>query len=457
MQMAIDVAGFTPAESDRLRQAMGSKRSVEKMEQLQGRLYEGMARAGHHRRGGRPDLRQAGGLRQLRLPREPLGELRLPRLLLELDEAATTRRRSPPGCSTASPWGSGRPRPSWPTPAATGWWSAGPTSTPARPPPPSSPARTARAGPRCASASSTSATWAGTWPSGSRPAGPMPTWRTWCAGPGSAPRPPEALATAGAFGCFSEDRGKGPASRREALWGAGALAQSGAGPGGHDALQPLTPAPGSGRGGSSRSRARRPRRPVAPGAAGPGMWRVRVRVGFGGGSRRFGGVRVRRRLRGRGLWPGRGLRMRPQWHCPRVSFGPGWGGWRAGHRGRGAALAGDDRSRVQPGRSVGDRPVARQLSHRVHPGRPRRAGGGDRGRPGGGGRPGPGDGRRDRHPPPAAGDRPGHHLHQPGGRNRPDQCHRAPPGRGPVSAGWPGPSRRCSSGGRSRRSTGSST
>ena len=46
MQMAIDVAGFTPAESDRLRQAMGSKRSVDKMEQLRARLYAGMAERG---------------------------------------------------------------------------------------------------------------------------------------------------------------------------------------------------------------------------------------------------------------------------------------------------------------------------------------------------------------------------------------------------------------------------
>ncbi len=46
MQMAIDVAGFTPAESDRLRQAMGSKRSVEKMEQLRARLYAGMEERG---------------------------------------------------------------------------------------------------------------------------------------------------------------------------------------------------------------------------------------------------------------------------------------------------------------------------------------------------------------------------------------------------------------------------
>jgi len=46
MQMAIDVAGFTPSEADQLRQAMGSKRSVERMERLQRRLYEGMAERG---------------------------------------------------------------------------------------------------------------------------------------------------------------------------------------------------------------------------------------------------------------------------------------------------------------------------------------------------------------------------------------------------------------------------
>ncbi|PKV77729.1 error-prone DNA polymerase [Nocardia fluminea] len=42
MQMAIDVAGFSPAEADQLRRAMGSKRSPEKMERLKGRLYQGM-------------------------------------------------------------------------------------------------------------------------------------------------------------------------------------------------------------------------------------------------------------------------------------------------------------------------------------------------------------------------------------------------------------------------------
>ncbi|HEU4399382.1 MAG TPA: OB-fold nucleic acid binding domain-containing protein, partial [Actinomycetota bacterium] len=45
-QMAVDVAGFTAAEADQLRQAMGAKRSSERMERLKGRLYLGMAERG---------------------------------------------------------------------------------------------------------------------------------------------------------------------------------------------------------------------------------------------------------------------------------------------------------------------------------------------------------------------------------------------------------------------------
>lgn len=44
MQLAVDVAGFGPAEADQLRRAMGSKRSPEKMERLRVRFYEGMER-----------------------------------------------------------------------------------------------------------------------------------------------------------------------------------------------------------------------------------------------------------------------------------------------------------------------------------------------------------------------------------------------------------------------------
>ncbi|MCM6776205.1 error-prone DNA polymerase [Nocardia sp. CDC159] len=42
MQMAVDVAGFSAAEADQLRRAMGSKRSTEKMDRLRERFYQGM-------------------------------------------------------------------------------------------------------------------------------------------------------------------------------------------------------------------------------------------------------------------------------------------------------------------------------------------------------------------------------------------------------------------------------
>ncbi|MEI6623849.1 MAG: error-prone DNA polymerase, partial [Actinomycetes bacterium] len=46
MQMAIEVAGFSAAESDQLRQAMGSKRSAQRMEAIRERLFSGMAENG---------------------------------------------------------------------------------------------------------------------------------------------------------------------------------------------------------------------------------------------------------------------------------------------------------------------------------------------------------------------------------------------------------------------------
>ena len=42
MQLAVDCAGFSPAEADQLRRAMGSKRSVERMGRLRDRFYQGM-------------------------------------------------------------------------------------------------------------------------------------------------------------------------------------------------------------------------------------------------------------------------------------------------------------------------------------------------------------------------------------------------------------------------------
>src|SRR6476469_801377 len=42
MQLAVDCAGFTGAEADQLRRAMGSKRSTERMRRLRSRFYDGM-------------------------------------------------------------------------------------------------------------------------------------------------------------------------------------------------------------------------------------------------------------------------------------------------------------------------------------------------------------------------------------------------------------------------------
>ncbi|MDK7271972.1 helix-hairpin-helix domain-containing protein [Actinotignum schaalii] len=46
MHIAIDAAGFTPAQADQLRKAMGSKRSAARMERLRGQLMEGMEKQG---------------------------------------------------------------------------------------------------------------------------------------------------------------------------------------------------------------------------------------------------------------------------------------------------------------------------------------------------------------------------------------------------------------------------
>jgi error-prone DNA polymerase len=46
MQLAIDCAGFTPDEADRLRQAMSAKRAPERIEELRQRLLSGMAERG---------------------------------------------------------------------------------------------------------------------------------------------------------------------------------------------------------------------------------------------------------------------------------------------------------------------------------------------------------------------------------------------------------------------------
>ena len=246
MQMAIEVAGFTPGEADQLRQAMGSKRSRERMERMRARLYDGMAERGIIGERRRPDLRQARGLRQLRLPREPLGVASPTWCTPVRGSSGTTRPRSARRCSTRNPWGSTR-RTRWcRTPAATVSRSARPISTRRRPRPTlewsTRSSSRVRSSDGAAQPGDTAARGAARHRLGARHgrrSGRAHRSPSAARGPvrdhgrPQAARVPslkldalEALATAGAFGCFADETAR-PLDRRRALWSAGAVAQTG--------------------------------------------------------------------------------------------------------------------------------------------------------------------------------------------------------------------------------------
>ena len=282
---------------------------------------------------------QARGVRRLRLPREPLGELRLPRVRELVDQAALPGRVRVARCSTRSRWASTRRTRSCATPCATGS--------------------------RCSARAS----------------------------------------TASRRDCTLEPRTEG------------------AGPVGHAASRAGTPTRRPTRCGSGlryvrgparraarphRRRACRARRSRRPRGLHPPHRRAHRRAR---GARHRGRVRVlRRRTRRDALWAAGALRDRSAGR--RGHTLPG-----RGHRGGGAAVAGDDRDRGDRGRPVGDRPVGRPAPHRVRA-RPRSTARGvvtaealrelpDRTVVEVGG---------DRHPPPAARDRQGRGVRQPRGR-----------------------------------------
>ena len=101
MQMAMTVGGCTGDDADLLRRAMGSKRGLEKIERLEKKLYEGMARPRHHRGAGRRHLPPDPGLRELRVRREPRDQLRAAGVRLVLAQAALPG--GVPGRSAAGP------------------------------------------------------------------------------------------------------------------------------------------------------------------------------------------------------------------------------------------------------------------------------------------------------------------------------------------------------------------
>ena len=121
MQMAIDVADFTPAEADQLRRAMGSKRSTERMEAMRGRLMSGMAGHGIDEETGAADLRQAQGVRRLRLPRVARVLVRVPRLRQRVAEGVPPGRVLR-GAARGAADGLLLAADAWPpTPAGTAW------------------------------------------------------------------------------------------------------------------------------------------------------------------------------------------------------------------------------------------------------------------------------------------------------------------------------------------------
>ncbi len=275
MQMAIDVAGFSPAESDRLRQAMGSKRSVEKMEQLKGRLYQGMAERGITGEVADQIYDKLLAFANFGFPESHSVSFAY------LVYSSSWMKYHYPSAFTAGLL-DGQPM---------GFWSPQTIVADARRhgvvvhrPDVNASAAASTLEP-CADSAGGAAVRLGVEYvrhvgrdmaekiAAGRPYADMEDLvrRT-----GLSTAAAEALATAGALACFQGE--KGPPSRREALWGAGALAQSG------PALEAMTLAmPGQPASSSGRSRARRPRRPVtavptpapapatsAPASTGPG-------------------------------------------------------------------------------------------------------------------------------------------------------------------------------------------
>ena len=253
MQMAMAVGGCTGDDADLLRRAMGSKRGVgADRRRCATSCTRGWPRNGITGDRRRRDLRQDRGVRQLRLRREPLDQLRAAGLRQRLAAAALpggvpggAAARAADGVLLAADAGRRRPaarrRGAPARPPRSDAYAVLEPSTAASPEPPAPPAAWQPSSRRWASSTRTStfdsdrtaATagsrsgwgWPGSrrsatsWPSRSSPSGrrtaPTPTWPTWSAHRARPPAQLEALATAGAFDCFGLAAGRrcGPPGR----------------------------------------------------------------------------------------------------------------------------------------------------------------------------------------------------------------------------------------------------
>ncbi len=86
MRMAIEAAGFSPAEADKLRRAMGHKRSHERMLEIYPKLVQGMVDNGIEREAAEQTLSHARRICRLRFPRIARRQFRTARLRIGILE-----------------------------------------------------------------------------------------------------------------------------------------------------------------------------------------------------------------------------------------------------------------------------------------------------------------------------------------------------------------------------------
>ncbi len=101
LRMAMTVAGFSGGEAEELRRAMGFKRSAERMEKIEQRLRDGMARNGITGAAADQIVQVDHLVRALWVSRIARRQLRADRLCFGLSEMPSSRRRFSPRCSTA--------------------------------------------------------------------------------------------------------------------------------------------------------------------------------------------------------------------------------------------------------------------------------------------------------------------------------------------------------------------
>ena len=92
MKIAIVAAGFTPSEADQLRRAMATFRHTGTIHTFEQKLIEGMVAKGYERDFAERCFRQIEGLRRLRFPGKPCGQLRSAGLRVRLAEMPLSGR-----------------------------------------------------------------------------------------------------------------------------------------------------------------------------------------------------------------------------------------------------------------------------------------------------------------------------------------------------------------------------